>query len=90
MSDTLRYSSRDPPLEMAWLDTPDEIPFKKDFRRMWPGFLYHISILTETVWCVLGFIHVESLNKMNNLLKSLPIQIHEDIAKTSRTGSHCF
>ena len=69
MSDTLRYSSKDPPLEMAWVDTPDEIPCKKDFRRMWPGCLYHIRILTETVWCVLGFIHVESLNKIKQPFK---------------------
>ena len=71
MSDTLRYSSRDPPLEMAWLDTPDEIPPKGQFRRMWPGCLYHIRSLTEQyiVWCALDFIHVESLNKMKHPFK---------------------
>ena len=42
MSDTMVYSSRDPPLELAWLDTPDEKPPKSEFRRMWPGCLYHV------------------------------------------------
>ena len=47
MSDSLVYSSRDPPLEMAWLDTPDEKPPKSEFRRMWPGCLYHVSFLVK-------------------------------------------
>ena len=89
MSDTMVYSSRDPPLEMAWLDTPDEKPPKSEFRRMWPGRLYHVMFFSETVQCALAFIHVEILNKKNNLLESLPIQTHEDIVSMSRTRSRC-
>ena len=67
MSDTMVYSSRDPPLEMAWLDTPDEKPPKSEFRRMWPGCLYHVRFFSETVRCALAFIHVEILNKKQPL-----------------------
>lgn len=49
------YCSSDTPMEITWLDSPDDMPRKGDFRLLWPGSM--ACVVYVMVWDPLN-IHV--------------------------------